>query len=92
MSDHNMTKRLRIAIKRKIVPSWRSRISDFSTVALAAVSSMTGLWVSIPETLKHNLHPWVGQGLGYAILITGVWGLIGKFIVQGKVEDKGDQP
>ena len=67
----------------KIIPDWRSRITDYSTVALAVSAATVALWSTLPSD-------WL-QFLPTALVarVTGVvslFGLLGKFVQQpGKI-------
>ncbi len=84
MSDFNphLTQRLKNAVKRKIIPNWQSRLTDYSTVALASLTGLVGIWVVIPGDIKSTLAPWVAIWFGRLILGLGLFGTVGKFIHQ----------
>ena len=66
--------------RSRIVKDWRTRLRDFSTISLALGTALQGAWLIFPEDLKTSLpSKWISYGLA-AILL---WGLVGKFIVQG---------
>jgi hypothetical protein len=68
----------------KITPNWRSRLRDYSTIALAAVSGLVAIWITIPADIKAAFPPFVTEYAGYVILALSVWGTAGKFIVQAE--------
>ena len=70
-------------VKRRIVPNWKSRLFDFSTIALAALTGIGGIWVAIPEDIKATFAPWVAVWVGRIMLALAAWGTIGKFLTQG---------
>ena len=75
-------------IKKKVVPDWRARISDYSTIALAAVSALIAIWISIPSDLKGAYPAFVTDYFSYLILALTLWGGVGKFVIQRpKVEE-----
>ena len=66
-------------VKRRIIPNWRSRLSDFSTIALALSASIIALWSTLPaDWLAFLPTKLVAQGTGLISLL----GLAGKFIKQ----------
>lgn len=77
--DPNVTQRVRAAVKRKIIPDWRSRLSDYSTLALGAGAAIVAAWIALPEDLKAHLPVDI-----VAQLVGGLnaAGLLGKFVVQ----------
>lgn len=78
--EPTISQRIMLKAKRRVVKDWRQRLRDFSTVALALGTALQGAWLVFPEDLKASLPSrWVSYALG-AIL---VWGLVGKFVVQG---------
>lgn len=77
--DANATQRIAAAVKRKIIPNWRSRLSDFSTIALALSASIIALWSTLPaDWLAFLPTEWVAKGTGVISLL----GLVGKFLNQ----------
>lgn len=76
-----MTRRDRItaAVQRRIVRNWRSRITDYSTVALALSAATVALWSSLPaDWLAHLPTAWVARITG----VVSLFGLLGKFVQQ----------
>jgi hypothetical protein len=68
----------------KMVKDARSRLKDFSTIALALSAAIVGVWATFPaDWLKFLPTEWVAKGTG----VLSLWGLIGKFIVQGSPPD-----
>ena len=68
-------------VRRRIIPNWRSRLSDFSTIALALSASIIALWSTLPaDWLAHLPTEWVAKGTG----VISLAGLLGKFVNQGK--------
>lgn len=77
--DPNVTQRIGAAVKRRVIPNWRSRLSDYSTIALAVSASTIALWSTLPaDWLQHLPTEWVAKGTGLVSLL----GLIGKFLNQ----------
>ena len=71
-------------LKRRVIPNWRSRLSDFSTIALALSASIIALWSTLPaDWLAHLPTAWVARATGAISL----FGLCGKFLQQGKPND-----
>jgi len=63
----------------KIIPDWRSRITDYSTVALALSAGIVGVWATFPaDWLQFLPTAWVARITGAVSL----FGLVGKFLVQ----------
>lgn len=76
-----MTRKDRItaAVQRRIVRNWRSRITDYSTVALAVSAATVALWSSLPaDWLAHLPTAWVARITG----VVSLFGLLGKFVQQ----------
>ena len=68
-------------LKRRVIPNWRSRLSDFSTIALALPASIIALWSTLPaDWLAFLPTEWVAKGTG----VISLAGLFGKFMNQGK--------
>jgi hypothetical protein len=66
-------------VKRRIIPDWRSRLSDYSTICLAVSAATIALWSTLPaDWLAHLPTEWVAKGTGIVSLL----GLAGKFIRQ----------
>ena len=77
--DPNLTQRVGAAVKRRVIPNWRSPPSDYSTIALAVSASTIALWSTLPaDWLQHLPTEWVAKGTGLVSLL----GLIGKFLNQ----------
>jgi hypothetical protein len=71
-------------LRRRVIPNWRSRLSDFSTIALALSASIIALWSTLPaDWLAFLPTEWVAKGTGLISLA----GLFGKFVNQ-----QGKQP
>ena len=63
----------------KLIPNWRSRITDYSTVALALSAGIMATWSTLPpDWLQFLPTEWVARITGAVSL----FGLVGKFIVQ----------
>jgi len=80
--DPSLTQRVVARARSRIVPNWRSRLSDYSTKALGAVTGLAGIWVLLPADLKAGFDPRVAEYFGLVILVLGAWGTLGKFITQ----------
>lgn len=77
--EPNMTQRIGAAVKKKVIPNWRSRLGDYSTIALAVSASTIALWSTLPaDWLQHLPTAWVAKGTGIVSLL----GLVGKFLNQ----------
>lgn len=71
-------------VKRRIVPNWKSRLRDWSTIALGLSAGIVATWMTFPaDWLQHLPTAWVAKGTG----ILSVVGLVSKFIVQGNPND-----
>ena len=70
----------------QIIPDWRNRITDYSTVALALSAGIVGVWATFPaDWLEFLPTAWVARVTG------GIsrFGLVGKCLVQpGKAPGK----
>lgn len=74
-------------IKARIVPNWKTRLRDISTIALAMGTATVATWAVLPDDLKAFLPTkivawWVGA--------LNFFGLGGKFVVQNPTK-KDDQ-
>jgi hypothetical protein len=66
-------------VKRRIIPDWRSRLSDYSTICLAVSAATIALWSTLPaDWLQHLPTEWVAKTTGIVSLL----GLVGKFLNQ----------
>lgn len=67
-------------VKRRIVKNWRSRLSDWSTIALGLSAGIVATWMTFPaDWLAFLPVEWVAKGTGALSAL----GLAAKFIVQG---------
>ena len=81
MTDFNpdLTQRMKAAVKRRVIPNWRSRLTDYSTVALALSAAIIALWSTLPaDWLAFLPTKLVAQGTG----LISLFGLVGKFLQQ----------
>lgn len=71
-------------VKRRVIPNWRSRVSDYSTISLAFSTAVAVSWSALPaDWLAFLPVDWVARIIGG---ITAL-GLCGKFLRQpGKSE------
>lgn len=78
-------------VKRRIVKDWKSRLSDWSTIALGLSTATAAAWMAFPsDWLKFLPVEWVAKSVGTISAL----GLVGKFVVQGhaqKERDNADQ-
>jgi len=79
----NISQRILLKAKSKVVHDWRRRLKDFSTIALALSTALLAAWQVYPDDLKAGLPPNFVHWLNYAMGGILIWGLVGKFIVQG---------
>lgn len=64
----------------KLIDNWRSRLSDYSTIALAVSAATIALWSTLPQDwLQHLPTEWVARATG----VVSLFGLLGKFVKQG---------
>jgi hypothetical protein len=71
----------------KLIPNWRSRLRDYSTIALALSAGIVAAWSALPgDWLAHLPTAWVARCTGVLSLL----GLIGKFVVQGHAQQYVD--
>lgn len=67
-------------VKRRIVKDWRSRLRDYSTIALAVSAATIALWSTLPaDWLQYLPTEWVARATG----VVSLFGLLGKFVKQG---------
>ena len=67
----------------KLVKDAKSRLKDYSTIALALSAAIVAVWATFPAVwLKFLPTEWVAKGTG----LLSLYGLIGKFIQQGPKE------
>ena len=72
-------------VRRRIVKDWRSRLSDWSTIALGLSAGIVATWMTFPADFLAVLPvEWVAKGTGALSAL----GLVAKFIVQGPVKEK----
>lgn len=77
--DPNMT--IAARVKKRIVPNWKSRLSDWSTIMLGLSAAIATTWMAFPaDWLAFLPVELVAKGTGTLSAI----GLVSKFIVQGK--------
>lgn len=75
-------------VKRRIVPNWRSRVRDWSTIMLALSAAVATTWATFPaEWLKFLPVEWVAKGVGMLSAI----GLVSKFVIQGPLPPEEKQ-
>ena len=69
----------------RVVPDWRSRLRDWSTIALGLSAGIVATWMTFPaDWLAFLPVEWVAKGTG----ILSALGLVAKFIVQGPPKDE----
>jgi len=71
----------------RIVTNWRSRLRDYSTIALALGTATVAAWTLLPTDLKAFLPT---QYVAWAVGALNAFGLGGKFLVQGPVDTPKD--
>lgn len=70
----------------KLIDDYKAVFHHYSTIALTAASGLQGAWISVPESIKENLPPLVGQTVSWVSLAIVVLGLFGKFVKQPEVK------
>ncbi len=71
-------------VRRRIVKDWRSRLSDWSTIALGLSAGIVATWMTFPADFLAFLPvEWVAKSTGALSAL----GLVAKFIVQGPVKE-----
>lgn len=82
----NLTQRIVAKAKGRIIPNWRSRLKDYSTIALGLVttlaSSMAVAWVGMPDAWKEEIPKDLILYVACAYMVIGGFGGIGKFLTQ----------
>jgi hypothetical protein len=74
-----LTQRVKAAVKRRVIPNWQSRLSDYSTICLALSAAIIALWSTVPaDWLAFLPTEYVAKGTGVISLL----GLVGKFLQQ----------
>lgn len=72
-------------VQRRVIPQWRSRLRDYSTIALASGTATVAAWTVLPADLKVFLPTeYVAWGIG----ALNAFGLGGKFLVQGPIDEE----
>ena len=63
----------------KLVKDVKSRMKDYSTIALALSAAVVALWTTLPaDWLQFLPTAWVARVTG----VLSLFGLVGKFVVQ----------
>jgi hypothetical protein len=77
--DPGLTQRIVRKAKSRIVPNWRSRLTDYSTIMLGLSAAIVAAWSTLPaDWMAHLPTEWVAKGTGLLSLA----GLVGKFLTQ----------
>ena len=79
-------------VRRGIIPNWKSRLKDYSTISLGLVTvlgpSMVAAWNLMPLKWQ-NVVP--DAALLWAVgvyTVLGAWGAIGKVLIQGPLPEE----
>lgn len=84
--ESTMTQRIVRKVKSRRIPDWKSRLTDYSTIALgittALSSAMLAAWAVMPDDWKAAVPKDVILYMGGVYLVLGAWGGIGKFMTQ----------
>ena len=84
MTTFDPNKTISARVRRRIVKDWRSRLSDWSTIALGLSAGIVATWMTFPADFLAFLPvEWVAKGTGALSAL----GLVAKFIVQGPVKE-----
>jgi len=82
----NISQRIMLKARSKVVPDWKASLRHFSTIALGLVTAlstaMLAAWAVMPEEWKTALPKNAMLYMGGVYLIIGAWGGIGKFLIQ----------
>lgn len=66
----------------KLIDDCKAAWRHYSTIALGMAGSLQGMWAGLPEAVKADLPPSVGQAVAWVTFSIAVGGLAGKFIDQ----------
>lgn len=75
----NLTQRIVAGAKRRVVPNWRSRLRDYSTLALAMGTAIVAAWSALPIDLQARLPT---EYVAWLVGVLNAFGLGGKFLIQ----------
>ena len=82
--EPNLTQRIITSAKSRVIPNWRSRLRDYSTIALALGAATVAAWTALPGDLKAHLPT---EYVAWLVGALNAFGLGGKFLVQGPPPD-----
>lgn len=74
-----MTANILHKVGQRVVPQWRDRLKDYSTIALALGTATVAAWSVLPADLKMFLPT---QYVAWMVGALNALGLCGKFVVQ----------
>jgi hypothetical protein len=84
--EPNLTQRIVAKAKRRVIPNWKTRLKDYSTIALGLTtmvsSAMLAAWAVIPLEWKAALPKDAILYLASVYMVLGTFGGIGKFLTQ----------
>lgn len=83
--EPSATQRIILKAKRRIIPQWRSRLKDYSTIALALGTAAVPVWAGLPNDLRAHLPV---EYVAWAIGALNAFGLGGKFLLQGPLPEE----
>lgn len=66
----------------KLVDNARQVWRHYSTIALGMAGGLQGVWAGLPDSVKTDLPPAVGQAVAWITLAIALGGLAGKFVDQ----------
>jgi hypothetical protein len=70
----------------KLIEDWRAALKHYSTIALGMAGGLQGMWAGMPEAIKTDLPPTVGQAVAWITFTVAMGGLAGKFVDQSPKE------
>lgn len=71
----------------KIVDNWKKHLKRYTVQGLAALATLQGAWLVVPDSIKANLPDWLSQGLAIAFTLAI---LASAFVHQGITDNKNE--
>lgn len=81
----NVTQRIILKARQRIIKDWRSRLKDYSTIALAAGTAAVPMWAGLPADIRAHLPV---DYVAWCIGALNAFGLAGKFLIQGALPEE----
>jgi len=66
----------------RLVDDCKAVWKHYSTIALMMAGGLQGMWAQLPDTVRADLPPSVGQAVAWITFAVAMGGLAGKFIAQ----------